>query len=331
VTLNQTEVRFSELDMTVPELFEAQVRRTPSRIAIVYADLQLSYEWLNQRANQVAHYLRSLGVGPGVLVALCMDRGLEMVVGLLGIQKAGAAYVPLDPAYPTERLAFMLVDSKISVLLTKSHLRNALSKTRAHVLCLNSDEDETAPFRTADPVHVSGPEDLAYVIYTSGSTGKPKGVQITQRALVNFLVSMANTPGLSEADVLFGVSTISFDIAALELHLPLLVGARLVLASREVASDGFRLLSELEQARASVMQATPATWRLLLEAGWIGALPRRASAAAKACPGISLRRWRPRKPRSGTYTVRRKPPCGRRSIPSATRSITSRMNRLVAR
>ena len=284
VTLNQTEVRFSELDMTVPELFEAQVRRTPSRIAIVYADLQLSYEWLNQRANQVAHYLRSLGVGPGVLVALCMDRGLEMVVGLLGIQKAGAAYVPLDPAYPTERLAFMLVDSKISVLLTKSHLRNALSKTRAHVLCLNSDEDETAPFRTADPVHVSGPEDLAYVIYTSGSTGKPKGVQITQRALVNFLVSMANTPGLSEADVLFGVSTISFDIAALELHLPLLVGARLVLASREVASDGFRLLSELEQARASVMQATPATWRLLLEAGWIGALPRRAFCGGEGLP-----------------------------------------------
>jgi amino acid adenylation domain-containing protein/non-ribosomal peptide synthase protein (TIGR01720 family) len=284
VSLNRTEVDTPEHTKTVPELFEAQVRRTPSRTAVVFADQHLSYQGLNRRANQLAHLLRAQGVGPGVLVGLCMERSLEMVIALLGIQKAGGGYVPLDPAYPAERLAFMLGDAEVSVLITQTHLRRVLPATPVPVLCLDGHEDATASCQTTDPVCVSDPGDLAYVLYTSGSTGKPKGVQITQRALVNFLISMAERPGLSAQDVLFAVTTVSFDIAALELYLPLLLGAKLVLASREVASDGFRLLSELQQAGASVMQATPATWRLLLDAGWKGGPPWRAFCGGEALP-----------------------------------------------
>jgi amino acid adenylation domain-containing protein/non-ribosomal peptide synthase protein (TIGR01720 family) len=283
-SLNRTDARHSGHDRTLAELFTAQAQQTPSRIAVEFADRQLSYAQLNRRANQVAHYLRARGVGRGTLVAIYMDRSLEMLIAMLGIQKAGAAYVPLDPTFPAGRVAFMLTDAQATLVLTQAHLRHALVGTAAQIVCLDGDDDPTADGRSAEPVRISGPNDLAYVLYTSGSTGKPKGVAITQSSLVNFLLSMARAPGLDEHDVLFAVTTISFDIAGLELYLPLLAGARLVVAGREAVTDGFRLKTELERAGASVMQATPATWRLLLDAGWRGMPLRRALCGGEALP-----------------------------------------------
>ena len=211
-----------------------------------------------------------MGVGPEVLVGLCVGRSADMVVGLLAILKAGGAYVPLDPAYPAERLAFMLDDAQASVLLTEEKLRGELPDGDARVLCLDS---ERAVNRRESDANLDGEPaaaNLAYVIYTSGSTGKPKGVQVTHGALANLLESMRKLLSISERDALLAVTTLSFDIAALEIFLPLIVGARVELIDRDVAADGARLAERLDDARITFLQATPATWRLLLEAGWRG-------------------------------------------------------------
>jgi len=262
----------------INELFEAQVERTPDAVAVVFVDAlgsasrrvdqQLTYRELNCCANQLAHHLRSLGVGPEVLVGICVERSLEMVIGLLGVLKAGGGYVPLDPAYPQERLAFMLEDAAVPVLLTQQQLVATLPEHRAKVICLDSDWQSIAQESSTNLVSGATTANLAYVIYTSGSTGKPKGVQIPHRAVVNFLNSMRLNPGLTDRDILLSVTTLSFDIAALELFLPLIVGASAVVVSRQVASNGGELLKQLRHSGATVMQATPATWQLLLEAGW---------------------------------------------------------------
>lgn len=257
-------------DIPIHQLFETQVQRTPNAVALVFEQEKLTYQALNCRANQLAHYLQKLGVGPEVLVGICIDRSIEMVVGLLAILKAGGTYVPLDPAYPQERLTYMLSDSQMPVLLSLKNLVAKLPEHQADVVCLDKDwkiisqesEDNTLSSVTA--------ENLAYVIYTSGSTGKPKGVQICHQSVVNFLNSMRLAPGLTEQDILLAVTTISFDIAALELYLPLIVGAQVVLVTREVASDGEQLKSLVVNSGTTTMQATPATWRLLLAAGWEG-------------------------------------------------------------
>ncbi|WP_414587304.1 amino acid adenylation domain-containing protein [Scytonema sp. PCC 10023] len=254
--------------LCIHELFEQQVQKTPNAVAVVFEDQRLTYSELNAKANQLAHHLQRLGVEPEVLVGLCVERSLSMVVGLLGILKAGGAYVPLDPAYPRDRLAFMLEDASVPVLLTQERLMATLPELKAKVVCLDADWQEIARESEGNSQSKVTPEHLAYVIYTSGSTGKPKGVQILHGALVNFLNSMHLTLGLSQRDILLSVTTLSFDIAALELYLPLLVGASVVVVSREVATDGTELLKRLSSCGATVMQATPATWRLLLASGW---------------------------------------------------------------
>ncbi|MCC6456164.1 MAG: amino acid adenylation domain-containing protein [Caldilineaceae bacterium] len=252
-------------------LFEAQVERSPQVIALVCGREALTYQALNQRANHLAHYLQRLGVGPGSLVAICTDRSAEMLVGLLGILKTGAAYLPLDPTYPKERLAFMLEDAAVAFLLTQEPLLDELPQSAAHAICLDRDwATIAADSSTENPASGAAPETLAYVIYTSGSTGKPKGVQLPHRSVVNFLTSMQQRPGLTGGDTLLAVTTLSFDIAVLELFLPLTVGAKVVIASREVAADGSQLAQLLSDSQATVMQATPVTWRLLLESGWTG-------------------------------------------------------------
>jgi amino acid adenylation domain-containing protein len=252
------------------QLFEQQAARVPGRPAVLFDGRQWTYAELNTRANQLARHLQSLGVGPGALVGLCADRSPEMVAGLLAILKAGAAYVPLDPAFPPDRLAFYIADSKMPVLVTQEPLLDRLPRTGARQVLLDRDWPEIARQATDNLPATSSPEDLAYVIFTSGSTGKPKGVQVPQQALLNFLVSMTREPGLAECDVLLSVTTISFDIHALELWLPLAVGARVALVSREEAADGDRLIRRLDEYQATVLQGTPATWRLLLAAGWKG-------------------------------------------------------------
>jgi amino acid adenylation domain-containing protein len=207
-----------------------------------------------------------------------------MVVGLLGILKAGGPYVPLDPAYPQERLSFMLSDSQAKVLLTQQRLLERLPEHQAYVICLDTDWETINQQSKENPVSSTTSRDLAYVIYTSGSTGKPKGVQILHGAVVNFLKSMEREPGLTKSDVLLAITTLSFDIAALELYLPLIVGALLVLVSREVATDGKQLMEQLRASGATVMQATPATWHMLLVAGWQGSSQLKILCGGEALP-----------------------------------------------
>ena len=235
-----------------PQMFELQVARSPDATALTFGDESVSYFELNERANKLAHYLMSIGVGPEVVVGIRLERSVEMVVGLLAILKAGGVYLPLDPSYPAERLALMLDDSKARYVLTKE-------EPAAEAIEQQS---------TANPTSLLAPDNLAYVIYTSGSTGRPKGVQITHSALATFLNAMLEQPGLTSDDVLLAVTTTSFDISTLELFLPLITGARIVLADRDTARDGAQLLSLIERQGVTIMQATPSTWHLLLQAGW---------------------------------------------------------------
>ena len=268
-TWNETRADYPS-NLCLHQLIEEQATRTPQAVAVEYQETRLTYGELNARANRLAHHLRELGVGTESLVGLCVERSPEMVIGLLAILKAGGAYVPLDPTYPRERLAFMLEDSQATILLTQQHLVPQLPHGAVRLVCLDSDPALLAEQRADNLALPTTPEQLAYVIYTSGSTGRPKGVQVPQRALVNFLHAMRREPGLSAQDTLLAVTTLSFDIAGLELWLPLVAGARLVVAPREVAADGAALARTLVQTRATVMQATPITWRLLLAAGWQG-------------------------------------------------------------
>ena len=257
-------------ELCVHQLLETQAQRTPQATAVEFEGRSLSYAELDSRANQLAHLLRKRGVKREVLVGLCIERSLEMVVALLGILKAGGAYVPLDPAYPRDRIKYVLDDARVTVLVTQESLRKSLPATSSEVVCLDPAWKTIARKSSENVAADVRPENLAYVIYTSGSTGKPKGVQLEHQSVVNFLCSMRRKPGLSPQDVLVAVTTLSFDIASLEMYLPLGVGARLVVASREAAYDGRMLTELLSRSRATVMQATPATWRLLLESGWRG-------------------------------------------------------------
>jgi microcystin synthetase protein McyA len=256
------------------ELFEAQAHQSPDAVAVVFEGRQLTYRELDRRANRLAHHLRSLGVGPEVLVGVALERSEVLLVALLAVLKAGGAYVPLDPTYPSERLAYILQDSQAPVLLTQPSLQGSLPDYQGQTVVLDSEGAPTqaAPSDSdAAPANTGvTPQHLAYVIYTSGSTGKPKGVRVQHRSVANFLHSMAQEPGLTADDTLVAVTTFSFDISILELFLPLTVGARVVVASREVAADGARLMTTLARHNATVMQATPTTWRLLLESGWQG-------------------------------------------------------------
>jgi len=269
VEWNSTKRDYSH-DLCVHHLFEAQVECTPDAVAVVCEGQHLTYRELNTRANQLAHYLRRRGVGPEVLVGLCVERSIEMMVALLGILKAGGAYVPLDPAYPQERLTFMLQNAQVTVLVAQAQLLSKLPALKCPVICLDTDWSIITQESVAAPIAGATAENLVYMIYTSGSTGQPKGVQIPHRALSNVLHATGGQPGMSGHDTLLAVTTLSFDIAALELFLPLTVGARIVLASREAATDGRLLQQHLATSGATLMHATPSTWRMLIDTGWPG-------------------------------------------------------------
>ena len=259
-------------DLDVPanqplhRLFEQQAQRRPDAIAVECGAQRLSYAELDAQADALARALAARGAGPGDLVGLFVERSPRMLVGLLGILKAGAAYVPMDPSYPAERLGYMLEDARARWIVSERGLQSQLPANDCELLWL--DELDATPGTRVDSG--VGPEDLAYVIFTSGSTGRPKGVQIPHRAVVNFLAAVAREPGLDERDTMCAVTTLSFDIAVLELLLPLQVGARIVLADRATAADGAALARLVDHSGATVMQATPATWRMLLDAGWAG-------------------------------------------------------------
>lgn len=248
----------------VHHLFERQAMKTPDAIALVFAEQTLTYRELDERANRLAHKLLRLGVRPEVKVGIGLERSVEMVVGLLAVLKAGGAYVPLDPQYPAERLAYMMAHSGVRLLLTQSAITQRFSTLPTLTLdTLNLDDEPSHK----PHVDVHG-HNLAYVIYTSGSTGQPKGVMVHHHALSHFIHSMQAKPGLAADDVLVAVTSLSFDIAALELYLPLVVGGRIVLATREVARDGAALARLVQDSKATVLQSTPAGWRLLRAGGW---------------------------------------------------------------
>jgi amino acid adenylation domain-containing protein len=266
---NSTDAAYPR-DRAVHRLFEARAIDVPDAIAVAFEGQQITYRQLNERANTLARHLKTLHVGPGSIVGVYLERSIDMVVALFGILKSGGTYLPLDPLFPAERLAYMLADSRASVLLTEERLVATLEGCEATVVCVDAEWPRIAQHDVGNLPDACDPDGLAYVLYTSGSTGRPKGVEIPHRALVNFLCSMREVPGLGADDVLLAVTTLSFDIAGLELYLPLIVGARLELLTGAVAADGSRLLAAIERSGATVMQATPATWRLLLAAGWQG-------------------------------------------------------------
>jgi amino acid adenylation domain-containing protein len=265
-------------------LFETQAAKSPDAVAVRFEDSPLTYSALNARSNQLARRLRSLGTGPGSLVAVYIERSLEMLVALLAVQKAGGAYVPLDPGLPAERLNFMLADSGATVLVTVGATAELTMPDGVHLLDLRAEARVLEGLDSTNLGAGANPDDVAYVIYTSGSTGQPKGVAVSHGSLSNFLRSMKHEPGLSSDDVVLAVTTISFDIAALELYLPLSVGARIELASRKVTTDPEALSQLLSASNATVMQATPTAWRQLVEVGWRGRHGFRALCGGEALP-----------------------------------------------
>jgi amino acid adenylation domain-containing protein len=267
---------------TMHGAFERQARATPERIALRCGGETLTYRALDERANRIAHGLIAQGVRPGNLVGIALERGPAMLAALLGTLKAGAGYVPLDPGFPAERLAYMVADAGLAALLTQQSLAARFDLPGRPLIALDAPPPGWDALPATAPAPAVDPSSIAYVIYTSGSTGRPKGVAIPHRAVANFLASMAERPGLRADDRLLAVTTLSFDIAVLELLGPLGVGGEVVLASREQALDGTALAALLADHGITLMQATPATWRLLLQAGWQGGAGFRALCGGEA-------------------------------------------------
>jgi amino acid adenylation domain-containing protein len=267
VERNKTESEYPH-GKCIHQLFAEQVAKTPKAVAAVFENQSLTYAELNNRANNLANFLKEQGVTTNQTVAIYVERSIEMLVAVLGVLKAGATYIPLDPSYPRERIDFILQEAKVKVALTQEILALDLGRIEARIVCLDSDWALISRYSSTEPAESADPGDSAYLIYTSGSTGKPKGVEIPHRAVVNLLYSMLREPGIQAKDRLLAVTTLSFDISGLELFLPLVTGARVVIAGRDAVGDGNRLVELIAQAGISMLQATPSTWRLLLEAGW---------------------------------------------------------------
>jgi len=253
------------------ESFENVAQSEPDRVAIRTEDRSITYGELNAKANQLAHHLASLGIGAGDLVGLCLERSINLSVVQLGILKSGAAFVPIDPQFPSERVGYLLSDCGAAAILTDRETADGFSfDIGATALIVCEDEPQWTTQQSDNPTVSAAATDRAQVIYTSGSTGAPKGVQITHGAIANLFAGMRREPGLCKDDIVAATTTVSFDISAVELLLPLTVGARIELLSRDVATDGFALAKTLADTGATIVQATPSAWRLLLEAGWQG-------------------------------------------------------------
>ncbi|MBD2120465.1 amino acid adenylation domain-containing protein [Trichocoleus sp. FACHB-262] len=277
---NQTEQEFAvEPGSNLVELFEAQVARTPDAIAVTYEDQSLTYSELNQRANQLAHYLRSLGVGPEVLVGLCVERSLEMIISILAILKAGGAYVPLDPSYPAERLAFMLNDAQVPVLVTMSSHEQQLSPQGTKVVCLDRDAPVISQQSLDNLVSGVTADHLAYVIYTSGSTGKPKGVLVNHRNVVRLFTATQSCYHFNEQDVWTLFHSYAFDFSVWEIWGALLYGGRLVVVSYWNTRSPEAFYKLLCQERVTVLNQTPSAFRQLIQ----------AETALEVSPDLSLR------------------------------------------
>ena len=279
---NETRRSFPDTSC-IHQLFEQQVERTPEAVALISDEQAVSYAELNEKANRLAHHLRARGVGPEALVGVAVERSAEMLTALLGILKAGGAYVPLDPAYPAERLRLMMADSGLKTLVTQQSVSEKfLPADGLLVVDMDADWESISLEKAENPTSGVISQNTSFVIYTSGSTGIPKGVKIPHRAVLNCLHSVGRQLEVTARDVVLANTTLSFDIATVELYLPLITGARMVIANRETVVDGARLADLIEKAGVTFMQGTPATYRLLLGAGWAGSKRLRATCAGEA-------------------------------------------------
>jgi amino acid adenylation domain-containing protein len=252
-------------DQTIHQLFEAQVERIPDATAVRCEERQLTYRELNRRANQWAHHLQTLGVGPEVLVGICMERSPELLIGLLGILKAGGAYVPLDPAYPQARLAFMLEDSRVPVLLTREQLLEGLPRQPERVVCLDTGSGAVARESEQNPATETMAENLAYVIYTSGSTGSPKGVMISHRAVLNTICWLQETFELDSRDIIAQKTSMSFTDSVWEFFWPLTVGSTIAILSDDSVKDQKLFYRDLRDSKVTITQFVPALMAIFLE------------------------------------------------------------------
>jgi amino acid adenylation domain-containing protein len=271
-TFNNTSAAFPQ-GRLIHQLFEERARLTPDAVALQFENHVMTYCELDTRADHLAQRLTSAGISADGLVALCVSRGPGMVIGMLGVLKAGGAYVPLDPSYPLERLRYMLDDSTPTVILTESAVRSILPSTETPVIELDVESSipsRSTPFTRRHECTCKSADQLAFVIYTSGSTGRPKGVMVEHAAVVNMLIYLQGQLGIEPDDCMLGVTTISFDIASVEVFLPLVSGARVAIAPREVGYDTAKLMDMVDRFDVGFLQATPATWQLLLSAGWMG-------------------------------------------------------------
>ena len=270
---NRTETDFPR-HLCMHEIFEEQVLRTPDHIAVMCNEQTLTFSELNIRANQLAQYLvQERGVIPGQLVGVSVERSIEMLVALLAVHKAAGAYVPVDPDYPESRVAYMLADANVSTVITQSNLLKKLPVTEEQAVCIDDkiivEDIEQQPCENISAKTLGlSTDNLSYAIYTSGSTGKPKGVMVTHENLTNFLCAMKDEPGMSGDDCLLAVTSTSFDIHGLELFLPLVTGARLIIATKLQTVDPIALSSIIDNQNVSIMQATPATWKMLMSVDW---------------------------------------------------------------
>jgi amino acid adenylation domain-containing protein len=262
--INNTRTEFPE-GKRIHELFEEQASRRPEAIAVIYQGSELTYGELNEQANKLAHQLRRHGVGPETMVGLLMERSFDLLVGILGVLKAGGAYFPLDLNYPKQRLALMLEDSRVSLILTQQRWQNSLPEFDGNVLCLDSDwpgDDDESNLET-----VNHPDSLAFVFFTSGSTGKPKGVMATQRSAVNYLTFIVRNYELTNSDVVLQSASLSFDASVRDILAPLLAGARLVLVPDKDIRDPFALLSRVTKYGVTcILSMVPTMLRSLTDA-----------------------------------------------------------------
>lgn len=279
--LNSTEIPYPNVALT--DLLRKQAASTPNNIALEFYDSKITYHELDNKVNQLAHYLKAEGVETGDFIAISISRSPELLYTLLAIIQCGAAYLPLDPEYPKDRLEFMLTDSGAKALVTSKKIAASLPSWSSTLFI--EDAMSSLDKYTTTPLSLTvSSDDLLYILYTSGSTGKPKGVTVTHKNFVNFLTSMAIEPGINKSDRLLSITTISFDIAGLELFLPLLVGATLVIIDDATARDG-RLLNELlVRKNISILQATPTTWQMLLDLGWKTKLPLKVLCGGESLP-----------------------------------------------
>ncbi|MFD2917700.1 non-ribosomal peptide synthetase [Psychroserpens luteus] len=279
--LNDTKTLYPNQPLN--ELLSEQAKKTPKNQALKFGKTEISYEEMELQVNQLAHSLSSQGINPGDFVGVCLPRSIELIITLRAIMQCGAAYIPLDPSYPIQRLNYMLEDSKAKFLITTQSVSSTLS-SKATVLIQDDLFLNLSEFSEQRISVEVNPKDIVYLLYTSGSTGKPKGVPITHKNLVNLLYSVLEKPGIKETDTVISITTISFDIAMAELFAPLLKGAKLMLTNEETAKDTRLLLDVLKDESATMMQATPATWQMLLDSGWDEHLPIKAISTGEALP-----------------------------------------------